>query len=155
MQGSDLLVLCLTCNSVVTSRLPVSSVRVTCGVCSKRSATPVSGCVPVVLCSFPLSFRVRCVSLCLSPTQQTGHELYLRDPRASYGLPLDKPLLWKDVVEVARRHGETAIGYTKLASVAGTGSMQLGHGSEPHLGVCAESEVTLAAGDKLVVVALE
>ena len=31
--------------------------------------------------------------------------------------------------------------------------MQLGHGSEPHLGVVAESEDTLSPGDNLVVVA--
>jgi hypothetical protein len=87
--------------------------------------------------------------------QQTGHELYLRDPRTAYGLPLGKPLLWKDIAEVARRQGETAIGFTRLAAVTGSGSMQLGHGSEPHLGVVADSEVTLSAGDKLVVVALD
>jgi hypothetical protein len=84
--------------------------------------------------------------------QQTGHELYLRDPRITFGLPLEKPLLWKDIVEVARRHGETAVGFTKALTI---GSMQLGHGSEPHLGVTAEDEVTLCPGDKLVVVALD
>lgn len=91
----------------------------------------------------------------MSAVQQNGHELYLRDPSAAYGLPLGKPLLWKDIAEVARRQGETAIGFTRLTSVAGSGSMQLGHGSEPHLGVVADSELTLQPGDKLVVVALE
>lgn len=87
--------------------------------------------------------------------QQTGHELYLREPRTAYGLPLGKPLLWKDIAEVARRQGETAIGFTRMASVAGSGSMQLGHFSEPHLGVVADTELTLAPGDKLVVIALD
>lgn len=102
----------------------------------------------------PTFFLCVCCTTC-PILQQTGHELYLRDPRAAYGLPLDKPLLWKDIQEVARKQGETAIGFTRLSPVAGSGSMQLGHGSEPHLGVVAESEVTLSPGDKLVVVALD
>lgn len=99
-----------------------------------------------------------CACVCrllVGAVQQTGHELYLRDPVTSYGLPLDKPLLWKDIAEVARRHGETAIGFTKLSAVACSGSMELGHGNEAHLGVVADSCVTLSAGDKLVVVALD
>jgi hypothetical protein len=88
-------------------------------------------------------------------SQANGHELYLRDPRTTYGLPLGKPLLWKDIAEVARRQGDTAIGYTRMTHVTAGGSMQLGHGSEPHLGVVADSELTLLPGDKLVVVALD
>jgi hypothetical protein len=114
-----------------------------CTLCTASSLLPAD--TPCLACCLP-------ASLLLLLVQQTGHELYLRDPQSRFGLPLDKPLLWKDVVEVARRHGETAIGFTKAMTV---GSMQLGHGSEPHLGVTAEDEVTLAPGDQLVVVALD
>jgi hypothetical protein len=96
-----------------------------------------------------------CCFLLPATPQSNGHELYLRDPRTTYGLPLGKPLLWKDIAEVARRQGDTAIGYTRMTHVTAGGSMQLGHGSEPHLGVVADSELTLLPGDKLVVVALD
>lgn len=118
------------------------------------SAPKLDGATPLVAFS-----HLRLSHVALLPfardLQSTGHELYLRDPRASYGLPLGKPLLWKDVAEVARKRGETAIGFTTPAPVASNGSMELGHGNEAHLGVIADSEVILSEGDKLVVVALD
>jgi hypothetical protein len=79
-------------------------------------------------------------------------QLYLRDPRKSFGLPLTKTLSWKDIQEVVRKRGQTAIGFTKSAPHE---HLLLGHQAEVHLAVPAESQITLAPGDKLVVIALQ
>jgi actin-like ATPase involved in cell morphogenesis len=89
-------------------------------------------------------------------THQAGHELYLREPAAVYGLPLGTGLAWKDVAEAVRRRGDTAVGFTRESPVAANATgLQLGHGSDVFLGVPAECDITLQPADRLVVIALE
>ncbi|WIA39518.1 hypothetical protein OEZ86_005609 [Tetradesmus obliquus] len=102
--------------------------------------------------------------------QETGHEIYLRDPRRSYGITYNKRTRWADLVELARKRGETLIGFVwqnRAADVAkesgrsgsngglGAAGQLLGSQAQVHLAVHADTEVELREGDKLVVLALE
>lgn len=84
--------------------------------------------------------------------KEAGHEIYLRDPRRSYGIPHDKPMLWKDVAELARKRREIAIGYK--CSVQDGATLLRGQ-AEVSLGVHADAEVRFRHGDKVVVIALQ
>jgi hypothetical protein len=101
--------------------------------------------------------------------QETGHEIYLRDPRRSYGITLNKPMRYAELCELARKRGETLIGFvwqnraadvvtrggrSKGGIVSSAGQL-LGTQAEVHLAVNADTEVQLREGDKLVVLALE
>jgi hypothetical protein len=101
---------------------------------------------------------------------QAGAELYLRHPVRAYGLPLGTPLAWRDVAEVVRGRGETAVGVIREAGArvaaaeaeAGLMGLQGGGGATPpsyywpqvRMGVAGEQEaVVLGVRDKLVVLA--
>lgn len=104
--------------------------------------------------------------------EETGHEVYLRDPKKNYGLAYDKPICWSEVMEVVRKRNETTIGFiwrgvdaersansSGLRGHGACGSEKLesllGNQAEVHLAVRADAEVVLRPGDKLVVLALE
>jgi hypothetical protein len=101
--------------------------------------------------------------------QETGHEIYLRDPKRSYGVTYNKRMRWAELVELARKRGETLIGFVwqnRAADLARQGGRSwggvvssagqlLGSQAEVHLAVNADTEVELREGDKLVVLALE
>jgi hypothetical protein len=101
--------------------------------------------------------------------QETGHEIYLRDPRRSYGVTLNKPMRYAELCELARKRGETLIGFVwqnreadmgmrggrSEGGVVSSAGQLLGTQVEVHLAVNADTEVQLREGDKLVVLALE
>ncbi|KAF6253223.1 hypothetical protein COO60DRAFT_1548067 [Scenedesmus sp. NREL 46B-D3] len=98
--------------------------------------------------------------------QEAGHELYLRDPKRSYGVAHNTTMRWAELAELARKRGETLIGFARQNHAAGVGigggssaggvSGQLqGSQGDIRLAVHADTAVQLCQGDKLVVLALE